>query len=158
MFSNDQMLMNYNYSLIGIDTNILVYFLNSESVYHEKAKTFIESLTSKRISGVITWQNLSEMYAVVTDGKRFPRPMTASQAVNVIESLLENENIKLVLPVTDTKKTFLNSLLGIKPKGQKVHDVFLAATFLSNGVTTLITQNTKDFLGIKSLKVTALSD
>ena len=64
--------MNFDDFQIGIDTNILVYSLNSESIYHEKAKEFINNLSKKRILGVITWQNLSELYAVATDKKRFP--------------------------------------------------------------------------------------
>ncbi len=149
--------MSYDNSQIGIDTNILVYSLNSESIYHKKAKEFIESLSKEKKWGIITWQNLSELYAVVTDKKRFPGFMTVNQAVMVIEDLLENENIKLILPTTDTNKIFLDLILRNKPRGQKIHDMFLAATLLSNRVCTLITENTKDFSGIKNLKTKTLN-
>mgnify|MGYP001613964158 CR=1 FL=1 len=157
MFSNEPTLMNFDDFQIGIDTNILVYSLNSESIYHEKAKEFINNLSKKRILGVITWQNLSELYAVATDKKRFPGFMAASQAVTVIKNLLGNKNIKLILPTTSTGKTFFDLIMKNKPKGQKIHDIFLSATLLSNGIHTLVTENTKDFSGITNLKAETLN-
>ncbi len=53
-------------------------------------------------------------------------------------------------------EVFLKLIKQIKPVGQKVHDVFLAATLLSNGVKTLITENKEDFAGIKGLKAVDL--
>ncbi len=39
-----------------------------------------------------------------------------------------------------------------------MHDVFLAATFISNGVETLVTENSKDFEGIKQITAMRLAD
>ena len=150
--------MNKNDLWVGIDTNILVYFLNEESVYHTRAKTFIDRLQKGEIQGMISWQNLSELYAVVTDPKRFPKPMIASQVVETMKQLQENGNIKVIFPLINTKETFFKLILKIKPKGQQIHDIFLAATLLSNGVKTLVTENTGDFKGVEGLRSMGLEE
>ena len=142
---------------MGIDTNILVYFLNEESIHHPKAKVFIDRLQREEIQGIVSWQNLSELYAVVTDPKRFPTPMTTNQVVEVIKQFLESGHIKVIFPVVNTKEIFFKLVLKIKPKAQAIHDIFLAATLLSNGVKTLITENAGDFAGLSGLKVVNLS-
>ncbi len=143
---------------VGIDTNILIYFLNSESIYHEKAKTLIEKLQRGEIQGIVSWQNLSELYAVVTDPKRFPKPMTASQGVETTKQFLESGIIKLIFPIANTKEIFFNLILKIKPKAQRIHDIFLVSTLLSNGVKTLVTENTDDFKSVEGLRAMGLEE
>lgn len=154
MFSSERMLMNKKNLWIGIDTNILVYFLNEESVYHTRAKTFIDKLQKGEIRGAISWQNLSELYAIVTDPKRFPKPMTASQMVETTRQFLESDNIKVIFPIANTKEVFFNLILKIKPKAQQIHDIFLAATLLANGVTQIVSED-RHFprLGLAVIKI-----
>jgi len=143
---------------VGIDTNILVYFLNEESVYHTRAKTFIDKLQKGEIQGMISWQNLSELYAIVTDPKRFPKPMTANQVVEATQQFLESGNINVIFPIVNIKEIFFSLVLKIKPKAQAVHDISLAATLLSNGVKTLVTENTGDFKGVEGLRAMGLEE
>ena len=152
MFLNGLMRMNKNNLSAGIDTNILVYFLNEESIYHTKAKLLVEKLQKGEIHGMVSLQNISELYAIVTDHKRFPRPMTADQVVKTMKQFLNNGTITLVFPLSNTKKVFFELMLKTKPKAQHIHDIFLAATLLSNGINALFTENTKDFFGIKGFE------
>lgn len=139
---------------VGIDTNVLVYFVNEESIYHTRAKTFMDKLQKGKIQGAISWQNLAELYAIVTDPKRFPQPMTASQAMEATKQFLESESIKVILPVANTKDIFFDLVLKIKPKAQQIHDIFLAATFLANGVTRIVSED-RHFpkLGLAVIKI-----
>ena len=158
MFSDGQMRMNKKNEWVGIDTNILVYFLNEESVYHTKAKVFIDRLQRGEIKGIVSWQNLSELYAIVTDSKRFPRPMTTKQAIEVTKQFLGNGSVNIIVPVANTKEIFFNLVLAIKPKAQQIHDIFLASTLLSNGIKTLVTENTSDFKEVYGLKAVGLEE
>ena len=126
---------------VGIDTNILVYFLNEESIYHKRAKTFIDKLQKGEIQGVISWQNLSELYAIATDPRRFPKPMTAGQMVEATKQFLESDSIKIIFPIANIKEVFLNLILKARPKAQQIHDIFLAATLLVNGVTQIVSED-----------------
>lgn len=150
--------MSKKVSLMGIDTNVLIYFLNSESKFHKSARDLFDKLQTGKIMGVISWQNLSELYAVITDVKRFPKYVTSIEGVEIMDMFLKHDNIKIVLPNNDTKKVFFNLISKTKPKNQQIHDVFLAATLLSNDVTTLITENAKDFAGIRGLEAKTLGD
>lgn len=158
MFSGVLTLMNKKNLWVGIDTNILVYFLNEESIYHPRAKAFVDKLQKGEILGVVSWQNLTEMYAIVTDRRRFPRPMLASQVVETMKQFQENSNIKVILPLINTKEIFFKLILKIRPKSQQIHDIFLAATLVSNGIDTLITENTGDFKGMEGLKAIGLEE
>lgn len=158
MFSGVLTLMNKKDLWVGIDTNILVYFLNEESVYHARARALVDKLQKGEILGVVSWQNLTEMYAIVTDRKRFPRPMLTKQVVETIKQFQENGSIKVILPLINTKEIFFKLILKIKPKCQQIHDIFLAATLVSNGIDTLITENTGDFKEVEGLKTIELEE
>lgn len=143
--------------VVGVDTNILVYSLNQESVFHKRASEFLEKSRNDHSQLVITWQNVCEFYAVVTDPKRFPKPIVAKNFVTYIETLINTDLVRLVFPNKETGVVFFGLIRKIRPVGQKVHDVFLAATFMSNGVETLVTENGKDFEGIGGIKAMSLS-
>jgi len=141
---------------VGIDTNILVYGLNESSIYYLVAKGIFGKLVEQGVRAVVTWQNLAEFYTVVTDAKRFPNALSPLQAERWIKDNLEREAFQLEFPSLATGEIFLKLIKQTKPVRQKVHDVFLAATLLSNGVKTLITENKEDFAGIAGLKVVDL--
>ena len=84
--------------------------------------------------------------------------MTASQVVEATKQFLESGNIKVIFPIVNIKEIFFSLILKIKPKAQAVHDIFLAATLLSNGVKTLITENSSDFKEVEGLRAMGLEE
>ncbi len=141
---------------VGIDTNILVYLINKTSVQNIPAHQLLKKLVKDQIKIIVTWQILSEFYAIVTDKKRFPNPRKPLEAVRYIKSLIDEAGFEIVLPNFETGRVFIILIQNIKPVGQKIHDIFLAATLISNGVEILITENVKDFEGISGLKAVGL--
>ena len=135
----------------GIDTNILIYALDRESDFHQQALRILMS------SGVVCWQNLTEFYAIVTDKKRIKTPLSPQVTIRELNTLLNKFSLEIVGPNLRTKELWFKLLKSNDTKGQIVHDIFLAATLLSNGIDTLITENTKDFSKIRDLKVVNLS-
>lgn len=140
---------------IGIDTNILIYALDKESDFYQLALFFLNSLQGL---GVVCWQNLTEFYAIVTDSRRIRNNLTPQIAIREIETLINKYSLTVIGPNIKTKEIGFRLLRTKDVSGQLVHDVFLAATLLSNGINTLITENTKDFLHIQSLKTRTLKD
>ncbi len=145
-----------NKSRVGIDTNILVYGLNESSLYYRQARGIFGKFVEQGVQAVVTWQNMAEFYAIVTDVKRFPMALSPLRVERWIENNLDGGTFQLEFPTLSAGEVFLKLIKQIKPVGQKVHDVFLAATLLSNGVKTLITENKEDFAGIKGLKAVDL--
>ncbi len=141
----------------GIDTNVLIYALDRESDFHTQALQTLVSLGESK-TGVVCWQNLTEFYAIVTDKKRIKTPLTSQMAVREIDALLNKFSLEIVGPNLGTKKLWFDLLKNKDIKGQVVHDIFLAATLLSNGVKTLVTENTGDFKGVEGLRAAGLEE
>ncbi len=141
----------------GIDTNILIYALDRESDFHKQALQVLISLGESGL-GVVCWQNLTEFYAIVTDKKRIKTPLTPQIATRELNILLNKFSLEIIGPNNRTKELWFD-LLKIKDiKGQVVHDIFLAATLLSNGIKILITENTGDFKRVEGLKAIGLKE
>lgn len=142
---------------IAFDTNVLVYAINDESEFFDAANLWLKKVEKREVRAVITPQNLAEFCAVVTSkrayGKKFITPRQASWE---IEKILTSRIFEVVYSYDGTMENFLTLIKLIGPKAQKVHDVFLAATLLSNGVDTLLTADSQDFAKMPELKTIEL--
>ena len=143
--------------ITGIDSNIFVYAADKTSGRYIEASRIISDAALGKVRAVIVPQNLTEYYATVTNSKKVPIPMTNKTAIEQMEKLLRS-SLKLVYPNNRTTKLFIELLGLVGVKAQRVYDIFLAATLLSNGIRTLITENKEDFAGIKDLKTIDLSE
>lgn len=146
-------MMKWNFDIYCVDTNILVYATNKDSGYYKKSKKILEIIAKGEIKGVITPQNVFEYISVVTSKKRVFNPVLTHVAVSAIEHFIES-GIKIIYPSEESLNEGLKLTGKAKARGQKVFDVYLAATLIDNGVKFIITANTSDFefLG-KSLQV-----
>ncbi len=121
-----------------LDTNILVYAVDStDKRKHEIAKEIIEDcFRGQKIA--ISLQNLAEFFITAT--KKIDKPLTAKEAL---------ETIQLLIEVKDFKKISLNENTLIKAIELSAQapfwDAMIAATMLQNGINHIYTENTKDF-------------
>lgn len=128
-----------NMSKYLIDTNIFIDLLRDNL----DLKTFISSgdLAISTIS-------LSELYY---GAERTDRP---NQSHGLIESLLEDLNLK-ILPFSDkSSKIFAKLKVNLEKKGQKIEDfdLMIASTAIEND-KILVTGNLKHFERIEGLKL-----
>jgi|GEM_PF-1456812 len=130
---------------IGVDTNVLFYFLDKDSPFHAETRKALAGLVEKQ-SAVVTQQNLVELAATLT--RRGVPPAAAGKYVHGFM-----ETIRVLRPTTDTVKIFLSEMEGRSSKGARLFALYLAATLMSNGVELFYTYNEKDFSGISGLKV-----
>jgi len=130
---------------IGVDTNVLFYFLNKDSPFHEDARKNLILLIEKQ-TAVITQQNIIELTVVLT---------RRGVSIEITKKYLQNfiEVMPVLKPTSDTIKIFLEQLNKKPVKGIKLFDLYLASTLLSNGVNMLYTYNKKDFIGIENLRI-----
>ncbi|MFH1958682.1 MAG: type II toxin-antitoxin system VapC family toxin [bacterium] len=140
-----------------LDSNILVYAINSQSVYHDKALKILKQAMHGKINCCITLQNIYETYAVITDKKRIERPLSSAAAVKVLETnFLNNTGLKIIYQGTDLLPLLLNMLKKYKIKCQGIFDIVLVATMIGNNIKGIITMDTKRFNKFKFLKVLSL--
>ncbi len=142
-----------NNQIALVDTNILVYAINSSSPFCLQAQQFLEkTIPSKTLA--ITTQNLTELYSIVTNKKAFSPPFSSLQAQKILQEILVNKDYQLLLPTRQTPSILLSLLKQYPAKGAEIHDVHLAAVMIDHGVSTIYTADTSVF---KRLKLNAIN-
>lgn len=125
---------------IFIDTNILVYASNIDSLWHSIATTAFEQIIKQNIQPCISTQVLREYFAVATRGTN---PPPRSTVINEITAL---RNSCIVLP--DSLR-ISNKLFEIVAKvgvgGRQIHDANIVATMQIYRISHLLTHNVQDF-------------
>uniref|UniRef100_UPI002624B7B1 type II toxin-antitoxin system VapC family toxin n=1 Tax=uncultured Maritalea sp. TaxID=757249 RepID=UPI002624B7B1 len=136
------------YMTVLIDSNILIYAINTSSPKHSEAKTFLREL---RDTPVIAHQNILEAFRILTHAK-YSHPMPVGSALRSLNLLCGDS--QMILPNSLTFSLLQEFSTVHKLDGNRVFDAYLAATALSNDVHTIATDNVKDFAKFSGLKVT----
>ncbi|NPV29505.1 MAG: type II toxin-antitoxin system VapC family toxin [Firmicutes bacterium] len=129
--------------MILIDTNVLVYAVNTAAPQHEESRAFVEAARRGDFPAVLVPQVLLEFYAVVT-GNRVEHPLapeTALEEVNILRSVFP------ALEAPSDALERLHEILSRHPgiRGGNVFDAWLAAQMKSLGIHVICTYNTADF-------------
>jgi predicted nucleic acid-binding protein len=139
-----------------VDTNMLVYAADSESPFHQKARKFLED-NALVVDFVLSIQNLTEFYAVVTNPKKFTTPLRPAEARKEIGRFISDGFYTIIAPAAKTPATLVGLLEKYPAKGAEVHDVNLSATAISNTIDTIYTADTKVFSRLGLLAVNPLA-
>lgn len=130
-----------------IDSNILVYSIDKFSIKHKIAQKFLrENLNSLEVAH----QNIFETLRVITYPK-LPNPMKTREAIDTVEQILMS--CRIISPNWNTHRIALDLIKKYKLSSDIVFDAYLVATSLSNGITTIATDNVRDFTKFKEIKV-----
>lgn len=133
-------------SVWGVDTNVLVHWAIADSPYHVRVRQFfIREISHPRRQLGLTQQVLYELLHVVTDGRRFERPLSMKAALGLARDLWLSPEVKpLGAPELVLDRTL--ELMELHQLGRKrILDTSLAAIMEACGVETLVTFNLKDF-------------
>lgn len=124
---------------ILVDSNILIYAINSASPKHIPAQDFLQVRVGQL---AITPQNVFECLRVLTHQK-FPKPMTPSAAAAAVGSI--TKACRLVLPSYTAYHVSLELIQKYHLSGDKIFDATLAAAAIAAGIHQIATDNIKDF-------------
>ena len=122
-----------------VDTNILVYAINADDVRHVVARDFLRREFSRV---VIAHQNVLETLRVLTH-PTFPSPMSQEDALRIVDDVVRS--FRVVSPMQETFILFWSLLKKYPLVSNRIFDVYLIATALSNGVRVIATDNDRDF-------------
>ena len=137
-----------------IDTNILIYSTLEEDPRFDKSYAIVADAGLEDVELFISVQNLSEMYPNLT-GPRMTIPDTPEIARMKILSIAELPHLT-VLPITlEIQRVALDLCQRYGILKQRYFDMQLVATMFTNGIKTILTENTEDFHGIS--EVTAVN-
>lgn len=99
-------------------------------------------------------QVLLELVHVVTDPRRFERPLSMPQALERALFWWQAREVRQVLPDAGAVALFQRWMAQHQLGRKRQLDAFLAATYVSAGVTSIVTTNARDYHVFEGLQVT----
>lgn len=141
--------------MLSIDANLLLFSYSEASPHHDRARQFIESL-SGRDGVALSEFVLTEFYLLLRNPAVLARPLTAPEAVAVIQSYRRHPRWK-VLGFPPTSRELHADLWqraaapGIARR--RIYDTRTALALRAFGVTEFATANVKDFEGLGFARV-----
>lgn len=131
--------------MIGIDTTILVHLEIEESPEHRRAHDLLRSVLDNTEELALTPQVLAEFLHVVTDPRRFQKPLTMEHALAKTRFWWNAREVRHIYPTAESTATFLDWIMQYQLGRKRLLDTQLAAILYSAGVRRLMTANAHDF-------------
>ncbi|OGG24214.1 hypothetical protein A3A79_03430 [Candidatus Gottesmanbacteria bacterium RIFCSPLOWO2_01_FULL_43_11b] len=130
-----------------VDSNIIVYAINTSSPKHKRAQEFCQQ---KKSNLVVTHQNVLESLRVLTHPK-FSHPMAARSALRAVNAIVSA--FSLITPLYETLEITQMFMKEHSLVADKIFDAYLVATMLTHGITEIATDNERDFALYRGIKV-----
>jgi toxin-antitoxin system PIN domain toxin len=136
----------------SIDTNILLYASDQESLHHEKAKQFMECRGDEQDLLCLTWGVLMGYQRIASHPSIFRNPMTPQEAWGNVESLLALPRCRVIGEQDGFAEDFAQVTRLVGVKGNLVPDAHLAVILRQHGVSKIYTADA-DFRKFEFLEV-----
>lgn len=133
--------------MISIDTNVLLYSLNPDSIWHEPAVSFLrQNLGIPTVRVAITDYVLVELYVLLRNPSVMVNALTAKAARDLVTAYWDVPNVLRVENANVMDEVWRRA--GDREFARRrVFDARLALTLRHGGVTHFATANVKDFEG-----------
>lgn len=129
----------------GVDTSFLVAHDIAGHQEHTRARKLLSKLLVAGDTLALAPQVLAEFIHVVTDPRRFEKPLSMDAACDRVERWWNAEEVVQVFPGEHTVSAFLGWLREHSLGRKRLLDTLLAATYFNGGVTSVLTTNARDF-------------
>ena len=124
-----------------LDSNILVYALDTtEGRKHILANALLQKCFQGTAHYAVSLQNISEFFYVITE--KISHPLTPDAAKDFAKKMVEFRGFKVLVP---SPQTILAGMELKEKHGAHFWDALLGAVMKEHGITTLYTEDTKDF-------------
>jgi predicted nucleic acid-binding protein len=129
-----------------LDTNIFVAFFDGSSPRYQAARDLISNAVGGQFHAILSSQNILEISSVLINGYK----IQSDTVVSDVRAIIEQSVFSIVYPDSATIELYLRYVA----KHSHVHttDLFLAATMVSHGISSIIT-NDRDFEKIPGIRV-----
>jgi toxin-antitoxin system PIN domain toxin len=138
--------------VIAVDTNILVYAHRTDSPFHERARSALESLAAGARAWAIPWPCAHEFFAIVTHPRIYKTATPPETAFAQLRALQALANLAFIAEAEDHLQHLEPLALTAKVQGGAIHDARVAAICLSHGVAELWSAD-RDFSRFPELAV-----
>jgi len=131
---------------ILIDTNVLIYAVDADSQFHNRAWNI---LLDPEVKLFTTSKNISEFLVVLT--RNIEIGLSTGECLEILKELLRD--IIVLYPTPKSFKIFEKLIQKYNPRGLWIHDVEIASIGISYGISTIVTRNVSDFKRIKEINI-----
>jgi predicted nucleic acid-binding protein len=132
--------------MIGVDTTFLVQLELVELPAHKAAHAFLQrQILQPQVPLALAPQVLAEFIHIVTDPRRFQKPLAAGEAVAKARFWWNAAEVRRLFPSNESTVLFLDWMQRHQLGRKRILDTQLAAIFWTSGVRQVLTANPADF-------------
>ena len=132
--------------MTGLDTTLLVQVEIQETDGHGAALEVLRrEILGRDREAALAPQVLSEFIHVVTDPRRFERPLSMAQALAKASFWWNATEVERTVPDDQVVGQFLAWMQEHGLGRKRLFDALLAATYYRHGVTRIVTSNARDY-------------
>ena len=136
--------------MIVFDVNVLLYAYTPASPEHDPARKCIEALFSDDELVGLPWQTISAFIRILTDPRLPAVRRPAKEIVEIVESWMEQPNVRVLAPGERHWVIFREMLLEGQARGPMTTDAQLAAlTIEAGGVLYTTDRDFSRFPGLR---------
>lgn len=121
--------------MIFVDANLLIYAVNRDSPSHTRAREWLEETLSGETAVGLPWICLLAFVRITTHRGILARPLSVSEALDFVDSWLNQPFVGLVSPGDNHWPILRNLLRATGTGGNLTSDVHLAALAIEHGAT-----------------------
>ena len=129
----------------GLDTCFLVAYEAIDHPQHAGSEALFRQCLSSGDDFALAPQVLAELVHVLTDQKRFTQPLTMDAALERARMWWTATEVTQVYPTDAAVNTFVGWMKNHGLGRKRILDTLLGATYLTAGITSLMTTNSRDF-------------
>jgi predicted nucleic acid-binding protein len=129
----------------GLDTCFLVAFEATGHSQHTASQALVRQCLLNGDDFALAPQVLAELVHVLTDQRRFAQPLTMDAALRRAEMWWTASEVTQVFPTDAAVNTFVGWMNTYYLGRNRILDTLLGATYLTAGITSLMTTNSRDF-------------
>ena len=133
-----------------VDTNILLYAEDSLSEHHEAARAWWDDQLSGLEPVALCWPVLSAFIRIGTNTRLHKRPLTLKEAVERVQSWLDQPCVRILTPTDHHWAIFQRMLRASNATANLVSDAHLAALSVEHNCKLASTDT--DFARFRGLK------
>jgi predicted nucleic acid-binding protein len=138
---------------VAIDTDFLVAVEIRDHLFHRPADVLLNNLLDEGHKLAVAPQTLAEFVHVVTDSKRLNEPLSIEDALARAEHWWQAREVFRIYPEGDSVTTWIEWLRDHRLGRKRLLDTLLAASAFAQGISTIITNNERDFKVFGKFKI-----
>jgi toxin-antitoxin system PIN domain toxin len=116
-----------------VDLNLLVYAVNRDAAQHRRAREWLEAALSGAETVALPWVVVLGFLRLTTHPRVFPRPLSAEQAMEIVDRWLARANVVLLQPADDHWPRLRSLLAATGVAGNLTSDAHVAALAIESG-------------------------